>query len=267
MNDPQPPSPPEGPATAPVGGPPVGAPPVDAPSDAPSDAPNPTDPPPAGDQQGFFGAVRRLGVQRTDDRWVAGVCSGVAERFGIDPLVVRGLLGVALLLGGAGAVAYGIAWALLPERRDGRIHLEETIAGRFDVAIVGAAALVVLGAGRGSDAWGGGWGPGPHWVGNVLDAIGGLLWFGFIASLVVAAVVLVTRSQRDRAGSPGPTTPYGQPPYGQPPYGQPPQGQPPYARAPYARPPYGQPPYGQAPSGQPPYGQAPSGQPPYGQAP
>lgn len=251
MNDPQPPLPPDGPATGPTS---AGAPPVDAPT--------PPTPPPAGSPHGFFGAVRRLGVQRTDDRWVAGVCSGVADRFGIDPLVVRGVLGVALLLGGAGAVAYGIAWALLPERRDGRIHLEETIAGRFDVAIVGAAALVVLGAGRGSDAWGGGWGPGPHWVGNVLDALGGLLWFGFIGALVVAAVMLVTRSQRERPRPPAPTTPYGQPPYGQPPYGTAPSGSAPSGTAPF-----GTAPSGTAPSGQPPYGPAASGHPPYGHAP
>ncbi|MBT0994403.1 PspC domain-containing protein [Cellulomonas sp. DKR-3] len=252
MTESQPTPPPDEPAPGSTAG---GAPPVDAPA--------PASPPPGRDQHGFFGAVRRLGVQRTDDRWVAGVCSGVADRFGVDPLVVRGILAVTLLLGGAGAVAYGIAWALLPERRDGRIHLEETIAGRFDVAIVGAAALVVLGASRGSDAWGGGWGPGPHWVAHILDAIGGLLWFGFIASLVVVTVLVITRSQRDRGPRPpAPTSPYG-PPYGPPP-GRTPSGRAPSGQPPYGQPPYGQPPYGQAPYGQPSYGSAdarPSSQP------
>jgi phage shock protein C len=48
-------------------------------------------------------------------RMLAGVCGGVAEYFGIDPTLVR-LAAVALCFaGGAGAVAYVVAWIVVPE--------------------------------------------------------------------------------------------------------------------------------------------------------
>ena len=66
---------------------------------------------------GFFGWVRGLGLQRnTDDKWVAGVCSGAAGRLGVDPVLVRGVLLLLILFGGFGLTLYLLAWALLPDR-------------------------------------------------------------------------------------------------------------------------------------------------------
>src|SRR4029453_13407926 len=42
-------------------------------------------------QQNFFDWIRSQGVRRGPDRWIGGVSSGVAHRFGIDPLIVRGI--------------------------------------------------------------------------------------------------------------------------------------------------------------------------------
>jgi phage shock protein C len=58
---------------------------------------------------------RRL-TRRRDDRMVAGVCSGLADYLGIDPTVVRlaAVLG-AIFSVGAVAVAYVVAWILMPE--------------------------------------------------------------------------------------------------------------------------------------------------------
>lgn len=182
----------------------------------PAASPHPTDGPTPGgaprpEGGGFFGAVRRLGVQRADDRWVAGVCSGVADRLGIDPLVVRGLFVVTFLLSGVGAVAYAIAWALLPERRDGRIHAEELVAGRFDIAVLGAAALLVIGMGRGDNGW---WNAGPQWAHGLFGVLSGLLWLAFVVAVAITVLVLVTRHRPPR----GPVPPWaGQPP--RPPYG------------------------------------------------
>ncbi len=68
---------------------------------------------------GFFGWVRGLGVQRnTDDKWVAGVCSGLASRLGVDPLLVRGAMLMLIIFGGFGLTVYLVAWALLPDRND-----------------------------------------------------------------------------------------------------------------------------------------------------
>ncbi|WP_028049982.1 PspC domain-containing protein [Cellulomonas sp. URHD0024] len=144
-------------------------------------------PPAARPTDGFFAAVRRLGITRADDRWVAGVSAGTADRFGIDPLLVRGIFAASLLLGGLGLVAYGIAWALLPERRDGRIHLEEMVLGRFDIALLGALAFTLVGFGRG-DTWFFFWGP-PGWV-------QGLLWMLFVAGIVAVVLVVVNQNPR-----------------------------------------------------------------------
>ncbi|RHA43069.1 PspC domain-containing protein [Cellulomonas rhizosphaerae] len=160
---------------------------------------------------GFFGAVRRLDVQRADDRWIGGVCAGLANRTGLDPLVWRGIFAASLLIGGLGLVLYGIAWALLPERRDGRIHLEELFAGRFDVAVLGALAFTVIGFGRGGGVfslWF--WGGEPGWVSGFFDWIAGLLWLGFVAAVVVVIVMALNRRESRRPPvPPGPYGPYG----------------------------------------------------------
>jgi phage shock protein PspC (stress-responsive transcriptional regulator) len=59
--------------------------------------------------------ARRL-VRRTDDRMIAGVCSGIADYTGIDVTVVRLAAVVGAVLGfGSLIVAYVVAWLLMPE--------------------------------------------------------------------------------------------------------------------------------------------------------
>jgi len=93
----------------------------------------------------FFNSIRRLGLERTPDRWVGGVAAGLAHRLGWDPLIVRGIFIISFFLGGLGLIAYGVGWALLPESSDGRIHLQEAIHGRFDPALVGAGLVTFSG--------------------------------------------------------------------------------------------------------------------------
>lgn len=204
---PLPPEPPgggSGPSTGPGpdGGPTTSTGP--APTAGPgTDVPPANQPPPAASGRtpgsgadGFFDAVRRVGIARSDDRWIGGVAAGVAERFGIDPLLVRGILFVTFFLSGAGLVLYGAAWALLPERRDGRIHLQEAVRGNFDVAMLGAIASVVVGL-----SWGGGWWS--WWDYLNLGWLTGLFW---VAAIIVVAVVAVSvlRRDGDRGGPGGP---------------------------------------------------------------
>jgi len=67
----------------------------------------------------FFGALRSIGIRRrTHDKWIAGVCSGLADRLGIDPIIVRVALVILTMLGGAGIAIYLVAWSLLPNDRD-----------------------------------------------------------------------------------------------------------------------------------------------------
>ena len=47
---------------------------------------------------------------------VAGVCAGIAEYFSVDMTLVRVIVAViAVITGGAGALAYLAAWAIIPE--------------------------------------------------------------------------------------------------------------------------------------------------------
>ncbi len=59
-------------------------------------------------------------------RWVAGVCAGLASYTGVDPTVIRLIFVVLTFFGGVGAIAYVIAWALIPEEGD-----TASIAERF----------------------------------------------------------------------------------------------------------------------------------------
>jgi len=51
-----------------------------------------------------------------DDKWVAGVCGGLADYTGIDANLVRLLVAVTTVLGaGSVAIAYLVAWVIMPK--------------------------------------------------------------------------------------------------------------------------------------------------------
>ncbi len=50
----------------------------------------------------------------TRDKKVAGVCGGIAEAMGWDPTAVRLVFALSILLPGPQALAYLIAWLVLP---------------------------------------------------------------------------------------------------------------------------------------------------------
>jgi Putative stress-responsive transcriptional regulator len=60
--------------------------------------------------------MKRL-YRSTIDRKIAGVCGGVGEYFGIDPVIVRVIFAV-LLFTGLGVIAYLIMWILVPKKAD-----------------------------------------------------------------------------------------------------------------------------------------------------
>jgi phage shock protein PspC (stress-responsive transcriptional regulator) len=61
-----------------------------------------------------------------EGRMLAGVAAGVARYLGVDVTVVRIVLAVLALVGGAGVPLYLAGWLLIPE--EGR---EQSIAGDF----------------------------------------------------------------------------------------------------------------------------------------
>ncbi len=58
--------------------------------------------------------VKRLYRSRTD-RNFKGVCGGLAEYFGLDPILIRVLFVVSLFLGGIGLITYVLLWLFVPE--------------------------------------------------------------------------------------------------------------------------------------------------------
>jgi phage shock protein PspC (stress-responsive transcriptional regulator) len=63
--------------------------------------------------EGVSVMTRRLSRPR-DDRWIAGVCSGLARRFGLSSGVMRLIFVVSCLLPGPQFLAYLVLWILLP---------------------------------------------------------------------------------------------------------------------------------------------------------
>jgi len=136
----------------PAGAPPTERPPLEPPPLYPPGAPN--GPLPGRQSQNFFDWIRGQGIYRGRDRWIGGVASGIAHRLGVDPLIIRGVLIVLTIFAGIGVLAYGLAWALLPEP-DGRIHVQEAAAGRWTAGMTGALITSVIGfPSLGSGVWG-----------------------------------------------------------------------------------------------------------------
>lgn len=50
----------------------------------------------------------------TNDRMIAGVCSGIGRRFGISPNVVRLIFVLSMLLPGPQILLYAVGWLLIP---------------------------------------------------------------------------------------------------------------------------------------------------------
>lgn len=157
--------------TAPGTGPTGTVPPGQAPPYGPG---GPGYPRPAG--ASFFASVRRLGIVRSDERWVGGVAGGVARRLGVDPVLVRCVWLVLNVFTGVSLILYGLGWLLLPEESDGRIHAEQALHGRVEAGLVGAVACMVIGTPAFTydvfpfPIWSAG-----SWVGSVLVSI---LWTG-----------------------------------------------------------------------------------------
>jgi phage shock protein PspC (stress-responsive transcriptional regulator) len=109
-----------------------------------------------------FAALRGIGVRRrSDDKWIGGVCSGLADRLGVDPVIVRAAFVLLSILGGVGVSVYLVAWALLPNDQD-QIAAERALVhgdGGSVVLLVFAVLAVFGGSWWGNDSgWGFPWG-------------------------------------------------------------------------------------------------------------
>ncbi|MFN8123386.1 MAG: PspC domain-containing protein [Thermoleophilia bacterium] len=116
-------------------------------------------------------AAKRLTRPR-DERVLAGVCSGIARYFNIDPVITRIAAVGLVFLGGAGVVLYLAAWLLVPE--DGAAPGAAPRASR--AAIIAGAILLFIALGIGADHvfWWPGWFGGPL---VILALFGGAIWW------------------------------------------------------------------------------------------
>jgi phage shock protein PspC (stress-responsive transcriptional regulator) len=110
---------------------PPGPPPVDPPG--PPQGPPPGSPPPPPGPPGSAGSPPPVGprlLRRSDrNRVAAGVAGGLGEYFGVDPVLFRVLFAVGAFFGGAGILAYIIAWAAIPERGAPHAPVDRLIGG------------------------------------------------------------------------------------------------------------------------------------------
>jgi phage shock protein PspC (stress-responsive transcriptional regulator) len=94
-------------------------------SEPPSDTPAGTAPPPEAPGPAGGGTTTATAelppgggrgplVRRTDRKMIAGVASGIAAYFGIEPLLVRIAFVVLTAFGGLGALLYVLGWLLIP---------------------------------------------------------------------------------------------------------------------------------------------------------
>ena len=119
---------------------------------------------------------RRLYRSR-DERLIGGVCGGLAEYFGIDPLIVRIITVGLVFAGGAGFLAYLAAWLLVPDA-DGASVAD---GGNGRLATIAGTVLLVLAIGTVLPFWNGpfgGWGWGGPLVSLICLGLAGLaVWW------------------------------------------------------------------------------------------
>jgi phage shock protein PspC (stress-responsive transcriptional regulator)/FtsH-binding integral membrane protein len=141
-------------------------------------------------------SVRTL--RRSDsNRVAAGVAGGLGEYFGVDPVIFRVLFATTAFFGGAGILAYLIAWAAIPERSQAHAPVDRLVAGLRSRNIplwilVVVAALAIWG---GLFSW---WGP--H----------SFPWMFF--PLTIALLVLIVGLSRRRPDAPTSDATYAPPP-------------------------------------------------------
>jgi phage shock protein PspC (stress-responsive transcriptional regulator) len=107
-------------------------------------------------------------VRSRRDRWVAGVCGGLAEHFGIDPIIVRVAAVALVFAGGAGLLLY-LAGVLLVPDADPSQGVPPPVEGRSRaMTILGAVAL----------------------AGALLVLVSGGLFLGAVAAPIVLVAVI-----------------------------------------------------------------------------
>ena len=62
------------------------------------------------------------------DRMIGGVCGGIARYFNIDPVIVRLVFVLSVLLGGVSPLIYVLLWIVMPEESAATSATQQTYA-------------------------------------------------------------------------------------------------------------------------------------------
>lgn len=77
----------------------------------------------------FFDSIRRIPLRRGPDKWLGGVCGGLAVALHVDVAWIRLAFLLFGLLPGPAILVYGVMWLLVPAQ-DGSIVLQNMLRGR-----------------------------------------------------------------------------------------------------------------------------------------
>lgn len=159
-------------------------------------------------------ATRGRLVRNADDKIIAGVCSGLANYFNIDPVIMRIIFVVLLFTGGSGVLVYLILWVAVPSqsiqsnitKRLYRSSDDKVIAGvcgglaaYFNIStwvprLIFALPLII-GLLSGPFNWW--WGDIDFWIGPrvVTGSLGSTLFVSYIV-LWIAVPIAVTAAEK-----------------------------------------------------------------------
>ena len=144
------------------------------PPEAPQQPPGPNSsdgPRVTGDEMRDLTRLRRSST----DKHVAGVAGGLGRHLDIDPIIIRVAFVVLAFFGGAGVLAYGALWLLVPDDEDNvTVDLDNRTR---NVALIGVGVLAALL--------------------TVGDAFGGSDWFPW-PILIIGVIAWLLISRRDR---------------------------------------------------------------------
>ena len=91
------------------------------------------------------GPTRRVHRSRAN-RVIAGVCGGLGEYLGLDPVLLRiAFVGLALA-NGIGVILYIIAWIAMPQGPEGEVPSSAPPATMHQARLIVGGGLVLLGA-------------------------------------------------------------------------------------------------------------------------
>ncbi|WP_055493239.1 PspC domain-containing protein [Streptomyces sp. TP-A0356] len=124
-------------------------------------------------------AAERQGGFRRDRRFkmLAGVCSGLARQYDMDPVIFRIVLAVLSATGGLGLIFYGFVWLLIPYEDEEENEIRKLLTGRVDGQGLAAVLFALVGCG----------------VFLSMLRNGGLLSFAAVLSLLLAGAAYWSR--------------------------------------------------------------------------